>query len=216
MMDERMSDTSLMEESKPKKVRRARQARASRDDPSSRRMSDRDIANDRARISEDERNFENFKTMGSECRLPTPPPIPGYHYCWLSDTKDGDAIALRSTWGYKPVTKDDVPNWWGTERHTQQGGSFPGCISVNEMYLFKVPVGSYERMMRYLHHERPAEEASRLQSKYDELRNMTDGYADEQYVARGNREKANNFSSHAWGDQLVDPRHRARSQFDLG
>ena len=35
--------------------------------------------------------------------LPTPPKVPGWHYCWLSTTNSSDPIYKRVQKGYQPV-----------------------------------------------------------------------------------------------------------------
>lgn len=93
--------------------------------------------------------------------LPTPPETPGWHYCWLSMTNQYDPIYKRIRMGYEPVKADDIPEF----KHLRvKSGEYDGCISVNEMVLFKLPQEIYQEMMEEYHHYRPLEEESRLKA----------------------------------------------------
>jgi hypothetical protein len=88
--------------------------------------------------------------------LPTPPVIPGYHLCWLSTTNSTDPIYKRIQRGYVPVKSDEVPMFGAQFKAV--GGEFDGCISCNEMLLFKIPHEVYEDLMVIHHHELPSEQ----------------------------------------------------------
>lgn len=93
--------------------------------------------------------------------LPTPPEMPGFHLCWLSTTNSSDPIFKRIQFGYTPVTKDDLP---GFNAGTVKGGEHDGCLSCNEMLLFKLPMERYNDMMMLYHHDIPNEEEDHLRN----------------------------------------------------
>jgi hypothetical protein len=86
--------------------------------------------------------------------LPTPPVIPGWHFCWLSTTNGADPIYKRVRQGYIPVKSTELP---GFDTFKAQGGEFDGCVACNEMVLFKIPEDVYQDIMTIFHHEMPAE-----------------------------------------------------------
>jgi hypothetical protein len=100
--------------------------------------------------------------------LPRAPDIPGYHVCWLSTTNSYDPINKRMRLGYRPVSVDEVS---GFESMRATSGEFPGCISCNEMLLFKVPEEIYQAIMQEFHHNMPLEEEEALK------RNLVDANA---------------------------------------
>lgn len=87
--------------------------------------------------------------------LPTPPEIPGYHCCWLSTTNQSDSIFSRQKIGYVPVKLSEVSGFGNTMKI--DGGEYDGCVAVNEMILFKVPMQIYQDLMTISHHDMPAE-----------------------------------------------------------
>ena len=88
--------------------------------------------------------------------LPVPPKIPGWHCCWLSTTNSTDPIYKRIQRGYVPVRAEEVPGF--QSQGTAAQGEFVGCVSCNEMLLFKIEEELYQDVMRYFHFERPNEE----------------------------------------------------------
>lgn len=101
---------------------------------------------------------ERRKMMRSEWVqevLPTPPAIPGWHYCWLSTTNASDPIHKRIQRGYEPVRAGEIP---GFMQYKVDQGEFEGCIACNEMLLFKIPQELYSEYMLYVHHDKPMEE----------------------------------------------------------
>ena len=93
--------------------------------------------------------------------LPTPPTIPGWHLCWLSTTNSADPIYKRMQKGYTPVRVDELKGFL----HTQvTEGEFEGCVSCNEMILFKIEEVLYQDIMMYLHHELPLGEEELLKA----------------------------------------------------
>lgn len=91
--------------------------------------------------------------------LPTIPPIPGYHLCWLSTTNSNDPIYKRQQIGYQPVMTSEVP---GYESFNMKGGAFDGSVHCNEMVLFKLPMEKYMDLMTIYHHDMPLEEEGML------------------------------------------------------
>ena len=104
---------------------------------------------------------KSFKSEWTQEALPTPPAIPGYHMCWLSTTNSYDPIQKRVRMGYTPVKVSDVA---GFEHMNMQSGEFAGCISCNEMLLFKIPNDLYQEIMEEFHHNQPLEEEIRIKA----------------------------------------------------
>jgi len=93
--------------------------------------------------------------------LPTPPQVPGWHYCWLSTTNSTDPIYKRMQKGYEPVKAMDIP---GFAQYKSTQGEFEGCVSCNEMLLFRIPEELYQEIMMIYHYERPNEEEEILKA----------------------------------------------------
>ena len=93
--------------------------------------------------------------------LPTPPKVPGWHFCWLSTTNSTDPVYRRIQKGYQPVKASEVP---GFSQHKVTEGEFEGCVSCNEMLLFKIEEELYQDIMQYLHHELPQSEEEYLKA----------------------------------------------------
>lgn len=104
--------------------------------------------------------------------LPTPPPIPGFHLCWLSTTNQYDTIAYRMRLGYTPVTPEEIPFF---KSQTVKTGEYTGVVGVNEMLLYKIPESYYQKIMHIFHHERPAQEDERLRANLENLQQDTKG-----------------------------------------
>ena len=82
--------------------------------------------------------------------------IPGFHLCWLSTTNNYDSIDKRMALGYEPVKASDLGK--GFENlGKMSSGKFEGCVSCNEMVLFKLPEEIYQEVMKMLHLEDPLE-----------------------------------------------------------
>ena len=73
--------------------------------------------------------------------LPTPPKVPGWHYCWLSTTNSSDPIYKRVQKGYQPVLANELAGFT-TAKVTE--GEFAGVVSCNEMLLFKIEEELYQ------------------------------------------------------------------------
>ncbi len=107
---------------------------------------------------------ERRKLMRSDWNtevLPTPPSMPGWHFCWLSTTNSSDPIYRRMQKGYEPVKVSDIP---GFAQYRVEQGEFEGCVACNEMLLFKIPEELYQEAMRYFHHDLPMEEEEMLRA----------------------------------------------------
>ncbi len=102
-------------------------------------------------LSVRERVRATFNEMGQEI-LPTPPSVPGWHFCWLSTTNSVDPIHVRMKLGYEPAKASDIPS---LSQYKVTQGEFDGCIACNEMILFKIPEEAYQELMLISHHERP-------------------------------------------------------------
>jgi hypothetical protein len=126
------------------------------------RLADR-VAEVKARgeSSEDLSNrerIEAFRDRWQNSALPDLPKdaIPGFHLCWLSTTNNYDSIDKRLALGYEPVKASDLGK--GFENlGKMSSGKFEGCVSCNEMVLFKLPEEIYQEVMRMLHLEDPLE-----------------------------------------------------------
>lgn len=106
-----------------------------------------------------EERLAMLRNETSETALPNPPTIPGWHFCWLSTTNKYDTISRRVRMGYVPVKTEELR---GFERLTANGGEFDGCVSVNEMVLFKIEEELWQAYMTESHHTAPNAEQSRL------------------------------------------------------
>jgi len=127
---------------------------------SDRHMEDRDVTQDKA-LSDDERVAE-FRQQYFQSALPDIPKIPGYHVCWLTTENPRDPIHARIRLGYEPIKTSDIPGW---DHASIKSGEWEGCIGVNEMIAFKLPLELYESYMRINHHEQPLEEEKALSSQ---------------------------------------------------
>lgn len=93
--------------------------------------------------------------------LPTPPAVDGWHFCWLSTTNSSDPIYKRMQKGYRPVKAAELAGFSQTK---VTEGEFEGCVSCNEMILFKIEEELYQDIMLYLHHELPMSEEEMLKA----------------------------------------------------
>ncbi len=115
----------------------------------------------------DEERLDEFRKSFFQSVLPDLPTIPGWHVCWLTTTNPRDSIAARSRLGYEPVKAEDIPGW---EHATLKGGEWAGCIGVNEMIAFKLPMRLYEAYMYEAFHAQPLSEEEKLTSVIDVIR----------------------------------------------
>jgi hypothetical protein len=101
---------------------------------------------------------EAFRDRWQNSALPDLPKdaIPGFHLCWLSTTNNYDSIDKRLALGYEPVKASDLGK--GFENlGKMSSGKFEGCVSCNEMVLFKLPEEIYQEVMKMLHLDDPLE-----------------------------------------------------------
>jgi hypothetical protein len=102
--------------------------------------------------------IDAFRDKWQNSALPDLPKdaIPGFHLCWLSTTNQYDSIDKRLALGYEPVKAAELGK--GFEAlGKMSSGKFEGCVSCNEMVLFKLPEEIYQEVMRMLHLEDPLE-----------------------------------------------------------
>jgi hypothetical protein len=113
-------------------------------------------------VSEDDKTrrerLDAFRDKWANSALPDLPEgvIPGMHLCWLSTTNTYDSIDKRMALGYEPVKAGELGKGFeGLGK--MSSGKFEGCVSCNEMVLFKLPEDIYQEVMRMLHLEDPLE-----------------------------------------------------------
>lgn len=118
------------------------------------------IAKDGTALTMEERRRALRSEMNQEV-LPTPPSVPGWHFCWLSTTNAADPIYKRIQLGYSLVKASDVPGF-GNYRIT--GGEYDGSVACNEMILARIPEELYQEIMLINHFEKPNEEEELLRA----------------------------------------------------
>jgi hypothetical protein len=128
------------------------------------RIADRaqEVVADRAVVGESDlarrERLDAFRDKWANSALPDLPGniIPGMHLCWLSTTNTYDSIDKRMALGYEPVKASELGKGFeGLGK--MNSGKFEGCVSCNEMVLFKLPEDIYQEVMRMLHLEDPLE-----------------------------------------------------------
>jgi hypothetical protein len=117
----------------------------------------REVTEDREQT--DAAKLELFRASFAQAALPDIPPIPGFHVVWLASNNPRDSLAMRHRMGYTPVVSEDVK---GFEFVADKGGALDGLIRVNEMVAYKLPLSLYNLYMRENHHNRPAQEQTKL------------------------------------------------------
>ena len=92
--------------------------------------------------------LEAFRDKWQNSALPDIPKglIPGMHLCWLSTTNTYDSIDKRMALGYEPVKAVELKGFETLGK--MSSGKFEGCVSCNEMVLFKIPEEIYQEVMR--------------------------------------------------------------------
>lgn len=120
--------------------------------------------------------------------LPETPDIPGYHLCWLSTTNAYDAISHRETLGYERVKPEDLP---GMEHITLTQGHFSGCIGLNEMVLYKLPIDLWHEFMNIAHHERPFGEEDKIREAVRYVQEQARDGGGDVYLGNGTNEILN-------------------------
>lgn len=151
-----------------KKVKKG--ARLNREVRGDRRESDREYENREItedRELNDRERLTEFRQSLFQSVLPDLPRIPGYHVIWLTTTNSADPIPARVRLGYEPIQAHEVPGWESTSLKT---GEYAGCIGINEMIAFKLPLHLYEMYMREVHDTQPRQEEEKLSSVVDVIR----------------------------------------------
>ena len=128
----------------------------------SRSLQDAERVNDEGTSITVEQRRANFRDEFRQEALPRVPDIPGWHMCWLSTSNSYDPIHKRMRMGYVPV---DAAELSGFESLKMKSGEFEGCISCNEMLLFKISTEIYQAIMQEFHHDMPLEEEEALRSR---------------------------------------------------
>ncbi len=132
------------------------------------------------------RDDDDFLDDWQDVALPSLPPIPGYHVCYLSINHEQDSIYRRMQMGYTPIRPDEVP---GFVAGFIQSGSIKGVsgdvIQVNEMVACKIPNTRYQRLMATRHHDRPIMEEQGINSSFpqNDIYEMGDGTFDAVHAA---------------------------------
>lgn len=107
--------------------------------------------------------IDAFRDKWTHDALPEIPKdkLKGFHLCWLSTTNQYDTIDKRIALGYDPVRVAELgPGYESLGK--MSGGRFEGCVSCNEMILFKIPDELYQEAMRMLHYEMPMEHQTNI------------------------------------------------------
>ena len=129
-----------------------------------------EVVSTRSNISDDDKarreRLDAFRDKWANSALPDLPEgiIPGFHLCWLSTTNNYDSIDKRMALGYEPVKAGELGK--GFEAlGKMSSGKFEGCVSCNEMVLFKLPQEIYQEVMRMMHLEDPLEHQRNITSQ---------------------------------------------------
>lgn len=130
---------------------------------------DRALDNTRAadtRTLDDQERLDEFRNSLFQTVLPNLPKIKGYHVIWLTTTNPADSIPARMRLGYVPIKPSEVP---GFESLSLKTGEYVGCIGVNEMVAFKLPLRLYQMYMAEAHHHQPLAEEQKLNDAHDAI-----------------------------------------------
>ena len=114
--------------------------------------------------------------------LPDLPTIPGFHVCWLTTTNPRDSIHRRMQLGYEPNKAHEMH---GMEYSSPKTGDWAGCIGVNEMIAFKLPLSLYHAFMKEAHHDAPNREEQMLTAQADSLRQDLESHGANVYEGDG-------------------------------
>lgn len=143
-------------------IKDSRLKRASEDSRVDRHSSKRAVKKNRQ--FSDSKRLDMFRRQFFQSALPDLPKIKGYHVCWLTTTNPRDPIHARMRLGYTPIKDSEIPGY-SSMRITS--GEHAGCIGVNEMIAFKLPLHLYKAYMREVHHDAPLEEERKLRAAVD-------------------------------------------------
>lgn len=145
-----------------KAIKDSRLKRASEDSRVDRHSTKRTVKKNRHLT--DSKRLDMFRRQFFQSALPDLPKIKGYHVCWLTTTNPRDPIHARMRLGYTPIKDTEIPGY-SSMRITS--GEHAGCIGVNEMIAFKLPLHLYKAYMREVHHDAPLEEERKLRAAID-------------------------------------------------
>ena len=137
----------------------SRLKRSSEDSRVDRRFLKRSIKKNR-NLS-DSKRLDMFRQSFFQSSLPDLPKIKGYHVCWLTTTNPRDSIHARMRLGYTPVKGNEIPGYSQLRLTT---GEYAGCLGINEMVAFKLPIHLYKTYMREAHHDQPLYEENKLRA----------------------------------------------------
>lgn len=140
-------------------------------DRKERAMEDRAVTQSRQLTEKD--RLTAFRQSLHQAALPNLPEIPGYHVCWLSTTNRNDPIHRRMQLGYEPILAKDIPGYNLGELSVKTG-EWVGCIGINEMIAFKLPMDLYLAFMKEVHHDQPLSEDEKLTSTADFIREQAE------------------------------------------
>lgn len=132
-----------------------------------------------------EARMNMFRNELFQSAMPKLPPIDGYHVCWLTTTNPRDSIANRMQLGYEPIKASEVP---GFDAVTVKTGDYAGCIGVNEMLAFKIPLELYEMYMMHNHHDAPNSEEDKLKAAIEEGTQLAKGVKSKVIAEEGQAE----------------------------
>lgn len=128
----------------------------------SRAEEDQERVNDMGTAMTSEQLSAMIRNEFQQEALPRVPEMAGWHLCWLSTTNSYDPIHKRMRLGYVPVRVNEVP---GFDSLRMKSGEFEGCVSCNEMVLFKIPNELYLAIMQEFHHNMPLQEEEALKAQ---------------------------------------------------
>lgn len=147
---------------------RERVLRDERDEPESRQEGALRAAGRDADPLVDDDLEDLLRDQAMQTKLPSPPPMPGWHQFWGSTTNQYTPIQMYLKLGYVFVNPDEIPEWRTMRTHSAMFST--EVIQCNEMILLKVPMDRYQRIMKYHHHDRPNQEAERLRVNQELLK----------------------------------------------
>jgi hypothetical protein len=70
--------------------------------------------------------------------------------------------------GYELVKAAEVS---GFEAYKVKSGELEGCVSCNEMVLYKLPMDLYQEIMMEMHHNAPLDEQDKIKIQQEQLQN---------------------------------------------
>jgi len=101
-----------------------------------------------------------FRAQWNESYLPTLPPKPGFHRCWVSTQHPIDTPQRRQRNGYTFVNLDDVKaEGWSAEANSVKDGVMNGAVMWREMVAMECTTENYELYMQEFHFNQPREQA---------------------------------------------------------